>query len=246
MSVSENRNIVIVGVGSLMSKSLAIWLASLGWNIALVSRSEKSLSAITDEVHRAQKGKDAKVIYRAANAGEPAILKATLDWCVRELGGKLDVLSYNAARVATTDITETAPEELEKDFRVSAVGTLVAGQWFSEGNARVDRIAESEWPLFLVTGGILDKEPEPIFGSLSCAKAASQTLSRLFSKVLPDKANILVGMPLIAGRVVSPTSEEYHPDFDADKVITTVFKPFFEDRENRRDGKQGWIVERAY
>ncbi|ODM16449.1 hypothetical protein SI65_07956 [Aspergillus cristatus] len=52
MSVSGNQNIVIVGVGSLMSKSLAIWLASLGWNIALVPRSEKSLFAIADEARR--------------------------------------------------------------------------------------------------------------------------------------------------------------------------------------------------
>jgi len=194
-----------------MSKSFAIWLAILGWNIALVSRSEKDLSAIADEVRRAQKGKDVSVIYQAVDASEPSILKAMLDWCVRELGCKLDVLSYNAARVAMTDIAKTAPEELEKDFRASAVGTMVASQWFAEGNSRVDRIAEGEWPLFLVTGGILDKEPQPTFGSLSCAKAASQTVSRIFAKVLPDKANILVGMPLVAGRVVSPMSEEYHP-----------------------------------
>ncbi|KAB8068099.1 hypothetical protein BDV29DRAFT_185094 [Aspergillus leporis] len=246
MSVSENRNIAIVGVGSSMSKSLAIWLASLGWNIALVSRSGKSLSAIADEVRRAQKGKDCKVIYRAADAGDPEILKATLDWCVQELGDKLDVLSYNAARVAPSDITETTPEDLEQDFKVSAVGTLVAGQWFANGNARVDRIVEGEWPLFLITGGILDKEPEPIMASLSCVKAASQTLSRLFAKALPERANILVGMPLITGALVNPTTGEYNQEFHPDRIIPKLFKPFFEDRENRRDGKQGWTVERLY
>ena len=247
MSVSENRNIAIVGVGSLMSKSLALWLASLGWNIALVSRSEKNLSAIADEVRQtAQKSKGGKVVYRPADASDPTALKATLEWCAQELGGKLDVLSYNAARVAPSNVTELTPDELEQDFRVSAVGTLVAGQWFADGNANVDRVAEGEWPLFLVTGGNLDKEPETYVASLSSVKAASQTLSRLFAKELPEKANILVGMPLITGRVVGPGDSGYSPQFDATTVISTVFKPFFEDREKRRDGKEGWTVERVY
>ncbi|KAI9155024.1 Diacetyl reductase [(S)-acetoin forming] [Paramyrothecium foliicola] len=245
MSVSENRSIIIVGVGSLMSKSLAVWLANLGWNIALVSRSENSLSAIAEEVRRAQNGKSGKVIYRAADASEPTTLKATLDWCVQELGGKLDVLNYNAARVAPSTVIDVTPEELEQDFKVSVVGTLVAGQWFAGGNANVERVAEGEWPLFLVTGGILDKTPEPTLASLSSVKSASQTLSRLFAKELPDKANVLVGMPLISGRVVSPGESDYTPKFDADAVIANVFKPFFEDRENRRVGSQGWTVERV-
>ncbi|KAE8374825.1 hypothetical protein BDV26DRAFT_32006 [Aspergillus bertholletiae] len=246
MAIGENRNIVIVGVGSLMSKSLAIWLASQGWNIALVSRSERNLSAIAAEVRQAQNGKGGKVIYRAADAGEPTILRATLDWCAQELGGKLDVLSYNAARVALSSVTELTPDELEQDFKVAAVGTLVAGQWFADGNANIDRIAEGEWPVFLVTGGVLDKEPVPALASLSTVKAASQTLSRVFAQELPDKAHILVGMPLITGRVVSPRESEYSPTFDADHIVRTVFRPFFEDRVGRRGGKAGWTVERVY
>ena len=144
MTVSENRNIVIVGVGSSMSKSLAMWLASLGWNIALISRSEQSLSAITEEVKRAQKVKDTRVVYRTADAGDTTSLKTTLDWCVEQLGGKLYVLSYNAARVAGSDITTTTPDVFELDFRVSAIGTLVAGQWFMDANS----IARSGIPKF--------------------------------------------------------------------------------------------------
>lgn len=63
------------------------------------------------------------------------------------------------------------------DFKFSAVGTLVAGQWFRE-HARLDRVAEGELPLFLVTGGVLDKEPNPEMVSLSAVKAASQTITR--------------------------------------------------------------------
>lgn len=242
MTVSENRNIAIVGVGSSMSKSLAMWLANLGWNIAPISRSEQSLSAITEEVKRAQEAKDARVVYRTADAGDAASLKATLDWCVEQLGGKLDVLNYNAARVAGSDITTTPPDMFELDFRVLAVGTLVTGQWFTDDNARTDRVAEKgEWPLFLVTGAVLDKEPDVSLASLCTAKAASQTVSRLFAQVLPEKNNILVGMPLVTGRIVNPETGEYYDEFHPDKIIQKLFKPFFEDRENR---EVEWTVER--
>lgn len=225
-----------------MSKSLAMWLASLGWNIALISRSKQSLSAITEEVKRAQKNKDARAVYRTADAGDATSLKAALDWCVEQLGGKLDVLGYNAARVAGSDLTTTTPGMLELDFRVSAVGTLVAGQWFMDGNSRTDRVAEKgEWPLFLVTGGVLDKEPDVSLASLSTAKAASQTVSRLLAQVLPEKNNILVGMPLVTGRIVNPETGEYYDEFHPDKIIQKLFKPFFEDRENR---EVEWNVER--
>lgn len=67
-------------------------------------------------------------------------------------------------------------ETLEMDFKVSAMGTLVDGQWFRE-HARLGRVAEGEMP-FLVTGGVLDKEPKPEMVSLSAVKAASQTTTR--------------------------------------------------------------------
>lgn len=46
------------------------------------------------------------------------------------------------------------PETLEADFKISAIGTLVAGQWFGR-NANTSRVDQGEYPLLLVTGGVL-------------------------------------------------------------------------------------------
>ncbi|RAK76229.1 NAD(P)-binding protein [Aspergillus fijiensis CBS 313.89] len=244
MGVSTNRNIIIVGVGSSMSRSLAMWLASLGWNIALISRSERSLAAIAEEVRYAGPDKHAvTVVHHTADAGDPASLTAALDWCLHQLGGTLDVLSYNAARVADSSIATLTPGELELDFRVSAIGTLVAGQWF-RGHARAEGVSQGEWPLLLVTGGVLDKHPDPSVASLSIAKAASQTVSRIFAQVLPRDSRILVGMPLVTGRTVDPATGEYYEQYRPDKIIQALFRPFFEEREQRPDGSEGWVVER--
>ena len=48
------------------------------------------------------------------------------------------------------------PETMEADFKTSAIGTLVAGQWFAK-NANTSRVKEGEYPLLLVTGGELDR-----------------------------------------------------------------------------------------
>ncbi|KAJ5457761.1 hypothetical protein N7475_009149 [Penicillium sp. IBT 31633x] len=244
MAISENRTIAIVGVGSSMSRSLALWLGSLGWSIALISRSEKTLSTIANEVKNVQKNKNAKVIYRSADAGDSASLMAALDWCVEQFQCKLDVLNYNAAHVAPSNILDLTPAMLELDFRVSAVGTLVAGQWFTK-NARLDYVPKGEKPLLLVTGGVLDKEPQLAVASLCAAKAASQTLSRLFAQTLPDSFNILVGMPLVSESITDPSTGDYADGFHPDDIIQKLFKPFFESREHMKNGNGNWIVERV-
>lgn len=46
------------------------------------------------------------------------------------------------------------PETLEADFKTAAIGTLLAGQWFAK-NANTSRVDQGEYPLLLVTGGVL-------------------------------------------------------------------------------------------
>jgi hypothetical protein len=46
------------------------------------------------------------------------------------------------------------PETLESDFKTSAIGTLVTGQWFAE-NANTSKVEKGEYPMLLVTGGLL-------------------------------------------------------------------------------------------
>lgn len=54
------------------------------------------------------------------------------------------------------DLMELKPSIMEEDFQATASGTLIAGQWFSK-NANTDRVAQGEWPLFLVPVGVLHK-----------------------------------------------------------------------------------------
>ena len=55
-----------------------------------------------------------------------------------------------------SDLMTVKPETVEADFKTAAIGTLVAGQWFAK-NANTSRVKQGEYPLLLVTGGLLNQ-----------------------------------------------------------------------------------------
>ncbi|PQE27825.1 hypothetical protein CJF32_00010109 [Rutstroemia sp. NJR-2017a WRK4] len=240
MSLKPNRSIIIVGAGPLMSRSLSLYLASHNWQIILISRSETSLAAYAKEIHEKYPSAP-KPLYHAADASIPASLTGALNWAASQVSsGKIDVLCYNAARVAPSPLLTLDPNVLVQDFNISAVGTLVAGQWFME-HANKSHIPEGEYPMFLVPGGPLDKYPEPDLASLSAVKSASQNLVRQFAMVMKG-ANILVGAPLVGGAVGAPGGEER---MMPDQIVQGLFKPFFEERETLKNFED-WDSERAW
>ena len=52
------------------------------------------------------------------------------------------------------DLMTVKPETVEADFKTAAIGTLTAGRWFAK-NANTSRVKQGEYPLLLVTGGVL-------------------------------------------------------------------------------------------
>ena len=151
--MAQPRSIIIVGVGPSISSSLARKLAGLKWNIALISRSQTRLESLAFELEKQHP--DGKIATFAGDAGDAMALTRALDDAKSALG-PIDVLCYNAARVGPDDLLTVSPEVLAQDFQVSAVGTLVAGQWFAK-NANTSRVSHGEYPLLLVTGGVLHK-----------------------------------------------------------------------------------------
>ena len=101
--MSTSRSIIIVGVGPLISTSLARKLAVERWSIALLSRSHDKLRALAEELNK-QKAANAKILVKAVDAGDaPALLQA-LEESKNELGS-VDVVCYNAARVGKANLS---------------------------------------------------------------------------------------------------------------------------------------------
>jgi hypothetical protein len=72
---------------------------------------------------------------------------------VLECGPRVPIMKLTLS-IGADDLMALTPQILEADFKVSAVGTLATGQWFAK-HANTSRVIDGEYPLLLVTGGVL-------------------------------------------------------------------------------------------
>ncbi|KAF2225627.1 hypothetical protein BDZ85DRAFT_68943 [Elsinoe ampelina] len=227
---------IIIGIGPFISRSLALHLAGQSYSLGLITRNPDTLSSLSSEISSLHPS--TPVFTHAADASDPTSLTTALDALKQKLA-HVDVLIYNAARVQPTPLLGTDPEVFVQDFRVAAVGTLVAGQWFAD-NAPSSPTGGLK-PLFLVTGGTLDKDPNAHVASLTAAKAASQAVSRMFVDVLGEKG-ILVGMPLVVEAIMPKEGGGWQTKSEPEVIVREIFRPFLEGRQ----GGEGWVVERVW
>ncbi|KAB8294237.1 hypothetical protein EYC80_009669 [Monilinia laxa] len=174
MTSLKPRNIIIIGAGPLMSRSLSLYLASHKWQIILISRKHPSLLSYAAEINTFHP-EAPKVLVHTGDASIPSSLTEALNWAAEQVSGKVDVVCYNAAHVAPSPLLELQPETLVQDFNITATGTLVAGQWFMN-HANTSHLDEGEHPLFLVPGGMLDRYPDPNISALCATKSANLSL----------------------------------------------------------------------
>ena len=116
----------IVGAGEGLGRALAAKFAGEGFDIALVSRSERGSAAA--RAAAAAAGVETNVKFFAADATQPETIERALAAIAGEMG-EADVLIYNARG----DFTACAPLEmtyaqLEEVYRVEVVGAFAAAK----------------------------------------------------------------------------------------------------------------------
>jgi NAD(P)-dependent dehydrogenase (short-subunit alcohol dehydrogenase family) len=109
--------LVIVGTGPGNGLSTATLFASKGFNVALLSRNADRLDEEVKKVGMAGKGRS-KVMSFPVDVSDHVALKETLK-DVEEQLGKPEVVVFNAARIAPTEIGKATVEEILGDFKVS-------------------------------------------------------------------------------------------------------------------------------
>ena len=117
----------IVGAGEGLGQSLAEVFANGGFDVALLSRTEKGSRAALEAARRVNPACQAR--FFAADASVPAVLEAALARVRHELGA-VEVLIYN---VRGDDFTSKAPlaieyTELREIFEIEVVGALAAAK----------------------------------------------------------------------------------------------------------------------
>lgn len=158
---------VVIGVGPGIGAAVAKRFASEGYRVALVSRTEKTLLTIADEI-KASGGQALPVV---ADAGDRASLKAALKKVAKELG-EVDVLVYNSSIVQMGSILEINPDKFSQSFGVSVEGCLTAMQCVVPG------MIERKRGTVLITGATASLRGGKNFASFAVGKFGLRALAQ--------------------------------------------------------------------
>ena len=122
----SNPVCAIVGAGEGLGRALAAKFASHGFDIALVSRSEKhSTVAVEAAVNT---NANVRVQFWAADGTRPATIEKALATIATQMG-EIEVLIYNArGSFASREPLELTYEDLEDNFRLEVVGALASAK----------------------------------------------------------------------------------------------------------------------
>jgi len=122
----SNPVCAIVGAGEGLGRALAAKFASHGFDIALVSRSEKHSTVAAEAATNANA--NVRVQFLAADGTRPATIEKAFATIATQMG-EIEVLIYNArGSFASREPLELTYEELEDNYRLEVVGALASAK----------------------------------------------------------------------------------------------------------------------
>lgn len=168
----------IVGAGEGLGSSLAAKFAGEGFDIALISRSEKGSSAAAKAAAGANA--EATVKFYAADAAQPETIEQALAKIVGEMG-EVDVLIYNVrGNFTLRDPLEMTYGELDEIYRLEVIGAFAAAKSVLPG-----MIKRSRGSVFFssATAAFRGSNTHPLYaiGKFGL-RALSQSLAKAYSK----------------------------------------------------------------
>ena len=122
----SNSVCAIVGAGEGLGRALAAKFANHGFDIGLVSRSEKNSTAAMQAA--ANSNPNARVQFFEADGSRPATIEKAFATIATQMG-EIEVLIYNArGSFASREPLELTYEELEDNYRLEVVGALASAK----------------------------------------------------------------------------------------------------------------------
>ncbi|KIW29266.1 uncharacterized protein PV07_05091 [Cladophialophora immunda] len=220
--MSGNKLIVILGSGPGIGASTGALFASMGFDVALLSRNVERLGQEAARVQAANPR--VKVKAYPVDVGDHNALALALGKVGTELGPP-EVVYFNAARVAPSRIGGTSPDFLLEDFKSMNLGLFVAASW---ALPHLTAAAEQPGthPSFLFTNSGLWDRPLANFASLSMQKAAQYNLM-LSLKQMVEARGVHVAGVNIGGLV-----REEDPVINPNNIARALFDLSQEDKPN--------------
>src|SRR3954468_5884968 len=171
----DPRHLLIVGTGPGLGASVARRFAREGYRLTLVSRSQATTAALTDELRAA--GTDVTVVV--ADAGDADGLRAAVAPLFAEPGAP-GVVIYSAALAAFDELLSVTPEQLAAAYAVDVIGAVVTAQV-----AVPAMRAAGGGTLLFTGGGFADALPQSL-ATLSLGKLALRGVATMLAREVRD------------------------------------------------------------
>lgn len=180
----------VVGIGPKNGAAFARGFHAAGYRVAMLSRSTTLSSALAGELGEA----DAKAY--ACDAAQPDSIRAAFEKVRADLGDP-DALVYNAGSGSWKKFDETTPEDLDRAFRINALGLLCSAQEVLPAMRRAKRGS------VVVVGATASLRGKPITTSFAAAKAAQRSLAQSMARQFWPEG-IHVSLMIVDGIIGDP------------------------------------------
>jgi 3-oxoacyl-[acyl-carrier protein] reductase len=164
----QDRAAIVSGASRGIGRAVARALAAEGCRVLLCARDAHALAAVEAEL-------DGAGVALAVDLTDPDSAGAVAARCV-EAFGRLDILVNNAGAATPKPLAELADEDWRQGFEL----TFFAAARLAGACAPVMR--EAGWGRMVHVASISGREPDPLFGPYSAAKAALLNLSTTLSQ----------------------------------------------------------------
>lgn len=164
--------IVIVGGTGGIGSAIARRLAATGASLHLIARDAARLSALAGELGAS---------FATADVADAAALRAAVD----AAGGPLSGLVYAVGTITLKPLPRVALEDAERDFRLNALGALVAVQ------AALPALrAHGAGAAIVLFSTVAVRRGFPLHASIAMAKGAVEGLTRAFAAELAPEIRV--------------------------------------------------------
>ena len=184
-SLLIEKNILITGASSGIGKSLSLNLSKFGANVIMLSKDEKALDSVYDEI---------KEKYNT----EPMIIKCDLSYLdenksqeitntIEENYSKLDAIIHNAAILEKmSNIENYDLKTWEKVLKVNLTSVFILSKYL------IPLMKSALVPRIIFTTSSVGKNGKAFWGAYSVSKAGINALSEILSDELETISNIKV------------------------------------------------------
>ncbi len=159
----------VVGIGPKNGAAFARTFFEAGYRVAMLSRSTELSEQIAKEL-----GPDDARAY-ACDASRPEAVARAFEAVTADLGAP-EVLVYNAGSGSWKGFDETTPDDLERAFRINALGMMTAAQ------AVLPAMRKAKRGSIVIVGATASLRGKPKTTAFAAAKAAQRSLAQSMAR----------------------------------------------------------------